>query len=40
MDVFEDADDDIHEMETFSEPMYLIDKEHREVEIHLFFADR
>ena len=36
MEAFEDADDDIHEMETLSEAMYLIDNEHSDVEMSLF----
>jgi hypothetical protein len=31
MEAFGDADDDIHEMETLSEAMCLIDNEHRSV---------
>ncbi len=36
MGTFEDADDDFHEVETLSEAMYLMDNEHRDVEMSLF----
>jgi len=36
MEAFEDADDDIHEMETLSEAMYLINNKHSDVEMSLF----
>jgi hypothetical protein len=39
MEAFNDADNDIHKMETLSDAMYLIDNEHRDVEISVF-ADR